>query len=42
MSREAKARKRLVLDPEEAEVVRDIFDLYLAGLGGRAIAPIFL
>ena len=38
MPRTDKAKKRLAVNPIEAEVVRHIYSLYLAGLGAKAIA----
>ena len=37
MPKSSKAKKRLAINPTEAEVVRHIFALYLAGLGAKAI-----
>ena len=35
---EGRVKKRLVVHPEEAEIVRRIYDYYIMGMGGKAIA----
>ena len=33
-----RVKRKLVVNPEEAEIVRQIYDYYITGMGGKAIA----